>query len=139
MATTGHLQICLLFTLLSSCGTLGWIPVIFRGSPTGGMVGPPQPSGPGNASVPVELWFDLQLVNHFNAADQRMWSQRYFINGDRYEPGGPIFLMLSGEAEADPALVTLWRLDRVRQNPPRLSYNFGASILWKESTFGVAI
>ncbi|KAL3847426.1 hypothetical protein ACJMK2_018335 [Sinanodonta woodiana] len=103
MATTGHLQIGLLFILLSSWGTLGWIPIIFRGRPTGGMVGPPQPSGPGNASVPVELWFDLQIVDHFNAADQRIWSQRYFVNGDMYELGGPIFLMLSGEAEADPA------------------------------------
>ncbi|KAK3589951.1 hypothetical protein CHS0354_034973 [Potamilus streckersoni] len=103
MATRQCFVISVLLVVLSPPGIQCWIPIILRGRPTGGMVGPPQPNGPRISSVPVELWFDFQILDHFNAIDQRRWSQRYFVNGEVYQPGGPIFLMLSGEAEADPA------------------------------------
>lgn len=49
-----------------------------------------------------EQWF-TQKLDHFNAADNRYWKQRYFVNEAFYKPGGPVFLMIGGEGPANPA------------------------------------
>uniref|UniRef100_A0A8C5M7A6 Serine protease K12H4.7 n=1 Tax=Leptobrachium leishanense TaxID=445787 RepID=A0A8C5M7A6_9ANUR len=55
------------------------------------------------APEPVaERWF-LQRLDHFNGADSRVWRQRYFVNDTFMQPGGPVFLMIGGEGEANPA------------------------------------
>ncbi|KOC65159.1 Putative serine protease K12H4.7 [Habropoda laboriosa] len=50
--------------------------------------------------LPKEQWL-TQFLDHFNPIDAHIWQQRYFINGDYYKHGGPVFLMISGEASAD--------------------------------------
>ncbi|XP_032887024.1 putative serine protease K12H4.7 [Amblyraja radiata] len=50
----------------------------------------------------TEQWF-VQRLDHFNAADQRVWKQRFYINDTFYQPGGPVFLMIGGEGTANPA------------------------------------
>ncbi|XP_008307002.1 thymus-specific serine protease [Cynoglossus semilaevis] len=47
-----------------------------------------------------EQWF-VQKLDHFNGADSREWKQRYFVNGNFYKPGGPVFLMIGGEGPAN--------------------------------------
>ena len=52
-----------------------------------------------------ERWFDGQRLNHFDAADLRMWSQRYFINDHRDresadEAPAVVFLCVGGEGPA---------------------------------------
>ncbi|KAJ3310024.1 hypothetical protein HDV04_005464 [Boothiomyces sp. JEL0838] len=42
-----------------------------------------------------------QLRDHFNPSDQTTWGQTYFVNDDYYQPGGPIFLEIGGEAPMD--------------------------------------
>ncbi|XP_072428864.1 thymus-specific serine protease [Chiloscyllium punctatum] len=49
-----------------------------------------------------EQWF-VQRLDHFNAADGRVWKQRFYINDTFYQPGGPVFLMIGGEGTANPA------------------------------------
>ncbi|XP_069752825.1 thymus-specific serine protease isoform X2 [Narcine bancroftii] len=50
----------------------------------------------------TEQWF-VQRLDHFNAADRRVWNQRFYINGTFYQPDGPVFLMIGGEGTANPA------------------------------------
>ncbi|XP_023237152.1 putative serine protease F56F10.1 [Centruroides sculpturatus] len=52
-------------------------------------------------SVPEDRWF-LQKLDHFNPTDNRVWKQRYFVNASFYKPGGPVFLQIGGEGEANP-------------------------------------
>lgn len=73
---------------------------IVHGRPRGGLLGAPEV--PVGARLPEEKWYELQSVDHFNGKDNRYWKQRYFINDTFHKPGGPIFLMLGGEAEANP-------------------------------------
>lgn len=49
----------------------------------------------------VEHWF-RQRLNHFEPADDRVWSQRYFVNSENYKDGGPVFLYIGGEGELRP-------------------------------------
>lgn len=44
-----------------------------------------------------ELWYPAQTLDHFNAQDSRVFSQRYFANFDHYKPGGPIYINIGGE------------------------------------------
>ena len=46
-------------------------------------------------------WFE-QTLDHFNPTDDRTWKQRYFVNDSFYEPGGPDFIMIGGEAKSNP-------------------------------------
>jgi len=46
-------------------------------------------------------WF-TQTLDHFNPIDGRTWEQRWWENWDLYRPGGPMFIMIGGEAEASP-------------------------------------
>ncbi|GAB6022537.1 Thymus-specific serine protease [Chamberlinius hualienensis] len=50
---------------------------------------------------PPAQWF-TQRLDHFNAADTRTWSQRYYVSDSYYTNGGPAFLMLGSEAPAEP-------------------------------------
>ncbi|XP_068977754.1 putative serine protease K12H4.7 [Bombus flavifrons] len=50
--------------------------------------------------LPSAEWF-TQFLDHFNPTDARVWQQRYFVNGEYYKKGGPVFLMISGEAAAN--------------------------------------
>lgn len=43
-------------------------------------------------------WIE-QRVDHFDIFDRRTWRQRYFVNDEFYEEGGPAFLMVGGEGE----------------------------------------
>lgn len=49
----------------------------------------------------VEHWF-RQRLTHFEPADDREWSQRYFVNSENYKEGGPVFLYIGGEGELRP-------------------------------------
>ncbi|XP_064615580.1 thymus-specific serine protease-like [Liolophura sinensis] len=51
---------------------------------------------------PTERWV-TQKVDQLTYTDKRTWQQRYFISEEHYTKGGPIFLMLGGEREANPA------------------------------------
>ena len=45
-----------------------------------------------------QLWFESQLVDHFNPQNTHTFPQRYWVSADYYEPGtGPIFLYICGE------------------------------------------
>ena len=49
--------------------------------------------------LPEEQWF-TQFLDHFNPTEARIWQQRYFVNGEYYKKGGPVFLMIGGEGTA---------------------------------------
>ncbi|XP_054156701.1 uncharacterized protein LOC128955089 [Oppia nitens] len=59
-------------------------------------------------------WFD-QRVDHFNTSDTRTYKQRYFINNKFYKTGGPVFLMLDGEAEGTDYFATAGAMARYAQ------------------------
>lgn len=54
-----------------------------------------------SSSKSRERWFDGQRLNHFDAADARTWSQRYFINDDHVDRDADsppdVFLCVGGE------------------------------------------
>jgi len=56
-----------------------------------------------------QLWYS-QKLDHFDIAGTPHWNQRYWKNLDYYKPGGPAFIMIGGEAEANPRWMTsgLW-------------------------------
>ncbi|XP_068247154.1 putative serine protease K12H4.7 [Palaemon carinicauda] len=58
------------------------------------------PKKPEGVTLPPEEWF-TQKLDHFDQAETRTWSQRYYKNLDFYQPGGPVFLMIGGEGPAD--------------------------------------
>ncbi|XP_052232753.1 putative serine protease F56F10.1 [Dreissena polymorpha] len=76
-----------------------WIPRIINGRPKGGMLGAPK--APKGIKTPAAQWYDEQRLDHFDGANFKVWSQRYFVNDTFYTPGGPIFLMIGGEGPAD--------------------------------------
>ena len=59
------------------------------------------PSPPARVVAPPEKWFP-QTLDHFHPADGRRWQQRYWYNMDHYQEGGPTFIMIGGEAVANP-------------------------------------
>ena len=65
-----------------------------------GLRDPPVPLG---AKPPPPQWVE-QKLDHFNKTDMRTWKQRYFVNATFWsKDSGPVFLMLGGEGEANPA------------------------------------
>ncbi|KAK3907644.1 Putative serine protease K12H4.7 [Frankliniella fusca] len=65
---------------------------------------PPPPAGLRSNLHQVEtLWFNEQVVDHFNPIDKRVWKQRYFARTDLYEEGGPAFIYIGGEGQEDPS------------------------------------
>jgi len=69
---------------------------------------PPPPPSTNTVDAP-EQWF-TQTLDHFHPTDGRNWQQRYWSNLEHYKEGGPIFLHIGGEAEANPKWLTygLW-------------------------------
>ena len=55
--------------------------------------------------VAEEQYFD-QVLDHFTATDGRTWPQRFWSNWDNYVEGGPAFIMIGGEGEANPRWLT---------------------------------
>merc|ERR1711936_1557613 len=47
-----------------------------------------------------------QVLDHFNPIDERTWQQRFWENLEHYAEGGPAFIMIGGEAEANPKWMT---------------------------------
>jgi pimeloyl-ACP methyl ester carboxylesterase len=60
---------------------------------------PPPPSPDKSLADPEVMFFD-QVLDHFTATDGRTWQQRYSENLEFYVEGGPVFIMIGGEAEA---------------------------------------
>jgi len=58
---------------------------------------------PPMSNIPLrsEKWFN-QTLDHFKPGDSRTWLQRYWINWEHYQKGGPVLLMIGGEGEANP-------------------------------------
>ena len=46
----------------------------------------------------VQTEFYEQKLDHFSPTDTRTWKQKYFTNDEYYKEGGPVFLMIGGEA-----------------------------------------
>lgn len=90
----------LLSLLYQQCWTT--VPRFFRGRPRGGMLGAPNVKH--EVKLPKELWF-TQRLTHFNDANKATWKQRYFYNSTFWKPGGPVFIMIGGEGEANPVWV----------------------------------
>merc|ERR1711872_693606 len=63
------------------------------------------PPAPSKKNAPAEQWFE-QVLDHFNAIDGRTWQQRYWVNLEHYVEGGPAFIMIGGEAAANPKWMT---------------------------------
>ncbi|XP_028402070.1 putative serine protease K12H4.7 [Dendronephthya gigantea] len=80
---------------------LAIIPRFFRGRPRGreGMLGSPLVSH--KVNLPPEQWF-TQRLTHYNDANKATWQQRYWYNSTYWKPGGPVFIMIGGEGEANP-------------------------------------
>lgn len=47
--------------------------------------------------VPPPSWFS-QKLDHFNPMDNRTFAQRVVVDDQFWQPGGPIFIFLDGEA-----------------------------------------
>ena len=58
----------------------------------------------GSAGDDGELWFERQLVDHFDFDNEDTWSQRYFMNDTFYDsskqPNPLVFLCVGGEGPA---------------------------------------
>jgi len=77
----------------------------------------------------LEMVFSSQKVDHFNVLDQRVYSQRYFVNDTFWrQPDGPIILYLCGEAPCNGLMAS-------RQFPVTLAQTFGAKIIAVEHRF----
>ncbi|XP_023237167.1 putative serine protease F56F10.1 [Centruroides sculpturatus] len=91
--------VCLCSTIIIE--VLGGEPLFFRGRPRGKFGMLRSPARNEGESLPEDRWF-LQKLDHFNPTDNRVWKQRYFVNASFYKPGGPVFLQIGGEGEANP-------------------------------------
>uniref|UniRef100_A0AC34QUR0 Serine protease n=1 Tax=Panagrolaimus sp. JU765 TaxID=591449 RepID=A0AC34QUR0_9BILA len=58
----------------------------------------PEPAGPRDFNSSA-FWIEQQL-DHFDSSNLLRWKQRFWNNKNYYKPGGPIFLMISGESPA---------------------------------------
>lgn len=56
-----------------------------------------------SSSITTE-WIE-QPLDHFNQDDNRTWRMRYFQRLDKWRKGGPIYLFINGEAEANNAFL----------------------------------
>jgi pimeloyl-ACP methyl ester carboxylesterase len=79
----------------------------FRGRPFDGFVPkPPKRITEGPLSDDVTTANFTQMLDHFDPSENRTWQQVYQINKNVYRPGGPIFVMISGEAPIDISWMT---------------------------------
>ena len=90
----------LFFSLLLVCCCLG--PIAGRLSRRHVLRAPPA-----QGSVPPPAQWLEQRLDHFNASDARTWKQRYWVNASHWRrASGPVFLLISGESEANPVWLT---------------------------------
>eukprot|EP01138_Halocafeteria_seosinensis_P011804 gb/GECG01012064.1/.p1 GENE.gb/GECG01012064.1/~~gb/GECG01012064.1/.p1 ORF type:complete len:483 (+),score=41.85 gb/GECG01012064.1/:1-1449(+) len=76
-----------------------------------------------------EYWFTEQRLDHFNMADRRTYSQRYFVIDDFFtEPDGPILLHVCGEYTC-PGIMP------ARLFPLEVAYKHGALVVSVEHRF----
>ncbi|MEO2169498.1 MAG: S28 family serine protease [bacterium] len=54
----------------------------------------PGPLPPGD---PYAFWYEDQLVDHFDDANDSTWKQRYYVNDTHFDGTGPVFLCVGGE------------------------------------------
>ena len=75
-----------------------------------------------------ELFYDEQLVNHFNG-DKSTWSNRYFKSTNYFQgPGHPIFMVVGGEGAMDTGMLYPF----ITQH---LAPHFGAAVIQIEHRF----
>eukprot|EP00580_Thalassiosira_gravida_P006093 CAMPEP_0201631238 /NCGR_PEP_ID=MMETSP0493-20130528/5284_1 /ASSEMBLY_ACC=CAM_ASM_000838 /TAXON_ID=420259 /ORGANISM="Thalassiosira gravida, Strain GMp14c1" /LENGTH=574 /DNA_ID=CAMNT_0048102541 /DNA_START=159 /DNA_END=1883 /DNA_ORIENTATION=+ len=76
-----------------------------------------------------ELFYEDQLVNHFDKTDTSTWSNRYYKSTNYFEgPGHPIFLIVGGEGALDHGMLYPF----VTQH---LAPHFGAAVIEVEHRF----
>ncbi|XP_076303034.1 putative serine protease F56F10.1 [Lasioglossum baleicum] len=92
-----HRFLLLLFFVGLINNSISWR-TFMRGRSKHGNLGDPILSK--DHELPSEQWF-TQFLDHYNPTDARVWEQRYFVNGEYYKEGGPVFLMISGEGAAN--------------------------------------
>ncbi|XP_034232343.1 putative serine protease K12H4.7 [Thrips palmi] len=76
---------------------------LLKGSLVGRRRLPPPPPRRGNRlgdDAVTTHWYPTQLLDHYDVTNDARWSQRYFANPSLYEEGGPIFIFIEGEGEA---------------------------------------
>ncbi|XP_005092643.1 putative serine protease K12H4.7 [Aplysia californica] len=86
-----------------------YVPRIIRGRPKGGFVGIPDTQSAQNGNDPTpppDQWFE-QKQDHFDGINLLTWKQRFFSNGSFYKKGGPMFVQIGGEGEANP----IWMME----------------------------
>jgi len=82
-----------------------------------------------NSFKQTQLWFDYQLINHFDVQDNRTYSQRYWVMDQFYDRKvGPVFLYICGE-------YTCSGIPDERQYPGVLAQKFNALVLVLEHRF----
>lgn len=57
------------------------------------------PRGPVTSAPLYRVEWYQQRLDHFNAADQRTFQQRYLVNEDQWEGQGPILLYTGNEGD----------------------------------------
>lgn len=57
-------------------------------------------------SANISLLTIDQYVDHFNPQSLDTFAQRYYVNTEFYQPGGPLYIFLSGEWRITPGRVT---------------------------------
>lgn len=59
----------------------------------------PFPNTPVDYKAPtnVTLQTIVQRLDNFDPANTEIWGQRFFMNDEFYQPGGPFFVFLGGE------------------------------------------
>ena len=60
--------------------------------------------------TPPTAQYFAQYVDHFNAQDNRVFQQKYYVNDVYFQPGGPIFFQLGGESPIDGTELTSWQM-----------------------------
>lgn len=94
------MKILIIFCLIIICNfdcIFGWRSFL-RGKSKNGNIGAPILSK--EYELPEDMWFQ-QNLDHFDPTNMQTWQQRYFKNAENYKHGGPIFLMIGGEGEAN--------------------------------------
>lgn len=77
-----------------------------KGRLNGGNIGCPGSKHPILNSPFVKTKWFTQRLDHFDTRNNKTWQQRYFVNNEYYQNGGPIFLMIGGEGEASDKWMT---------------------------------
>jgi hypothetical protein len=90
-----------------------------------------------DASQIVASTIELPL-DHFNAANNATFFNRYWVNDEYWVPGGPVILFDAGEANAEPDTVVLTYAPDASNIMVDLAERFGAYVIfsWKVISTG---